>query len=102
MHHPRSRWFRFSLRTLFVVVTAFGVWLGWERHRVAEREAVAQLVLARHGVIDNSNEGKADFLVANYQLLVGDKPNRIPRFWLYMGVKPIERLMVPLGAFSLQ
>jgi hypothetical protein len=99
---PRRRWFQFTLRTLFVVATAFGVWLGWERHRVAEREAVAQLVLARHGVIDNSNEGNADFLVANYQLLVGDKPNRIPRIWLYMGARPIQRLMVPLGEFSLE
>ena len=31
MTTPRRRWFRFafSLRTLFVVVTIFGVWLGW-------------------------------------------------------------------------
>ena len=26
---PPSRWFRFSLRTLFVVVTVFGVFFGW-------------------------------------------------------------------------
>jgi hypothetical protein len=26
---PKRRCFRFSLRTLFVVVTVFGVWLGW-------------------------------------------------------------------------
>jgi hypothetical protein len=25
---PKRRWFAYSLRTLFVVVTAFGVWLG--------------------------------------------------------------------------
>jgi hypothetical protein len=25
---PKRRWFKYSLRTLFVVVTAFGVWLG--------------------------------------------------------------------------
>lgn len=24
------RWFRYSLRTMFVVVTVFAVWLGWE------------------------------------------------------------------------
>ena len=26
--HPRRRWFSYSLRTFFVVVTIFGVWLG--------------------------------------------------------------------------
>ena len=39
---PRRRWFRFafSLRTLFVVVTIFGVWLGWNHKIVRERKAV--------------------------------------------------------------
>ncbi len=27
---PKSRQFRISLRTLFVVLTVFGVWLGWQ------------------------------------------------------------------------
>jgi hypothetical protein len=34
---PRRRWFRYSLRTLFVLVTVFGIWLGvqvkWIRDR---------------------------------------------------------------------
>ena len=39
---PRRRWFRFafSLRTMFVVVTIFGVWLGWNLKIVLERKAV--------------------------------------------------------------
>jgi hypothetical protein len=24
------RWFQYSLRTLFIIVTVFAVWLGWE------------------------------------------------------------------------
>jgi hypothetical protein len=40
MTAPRRRWFRFSLRTLFVVVTAFGIWLGWQLHVVRERAAI--------------------------------------------------------------
>ena len=31
----KPRWLRFSLRTLFVVVTIFGVWLGWNLKIVA-------------------------------------------------------------------
>jgi hypothetical protein len=39
---PRRRWFRFafSLRTLFVVVTIFGVWLGWQVRVVHERKSL--------------------------------------------------------------
>ena len=33
----KPRWFRFSLRTLFVVVTIFGVWLGWQLKWIRER-----------------------------------------------------------------
>ena len=40
MTMTNRRWFRFSLRTLFVVVTLFGVWLGWQRHIVQERKAL--------------------------------------------------------------
>ena len=40
MTSPRRRWFSFSLRTLFVVVTIFCVWLGWQVRIVHERRAV--------------------------------------------------------------
>jgi hypothetical protein len=42
---PKRRWFQWSLRTLFVVVTVFGCWLGYElnwirqRHRYLEDQA---------------------------------------------------------------
>jgi Clp amino terminal domain, pathogenicity island component len=44
---PKSkrRWFQFRLRTLFFVVTAFGVWLGWEAHVVRQAEADAIAVV---------------------------------------------------------
>jgi len=35
---PKRRWFRFSLRTLFVLLTAFGIWLGWQVHIVSTRK----------------------------------------------------------------
>ena len=43
MTAPRRHWFRFSLRTLFVVVTVFGIglaWLGWELQLVRRRTAL--------------------------------------------------------------
>ncbi len=39
---PRRRWWQYSLRTFFVVLTVFGVWLGVVVHRANEqRKAVA-------------------------------------------------------------
>jgi hypothetical protein len=35
----RRRWFQFGLGTLFVVVTIFAVWLGWELKFIRERQA---------------------------------------------------------------
>jgi hypothetical protein len=37
---PRRRWFSFSLRSLLVATTVFGVWLGWETSVVRERVRV--------------------------------------------------------------
>ena len=42
MTAPRRRWSRFSLRTMLVVVTLVGGWLGWERHVVNGRAGVRQ------------------------------------------------------------
>jgi hypothetical protein len=39
MTAPRRRWFRFSLRTLFVVVTLLACWLAWNRSLVERRRA---------------------------------------------------------------
>jgi len=37
---PRRRWFNFSLRTLFIVVTVLCCWLAWESSVVRNRQAV--------------------------------------------------------------
>ena len=38
--NPKRRWFAYSLRTLFVVVTVFGYWLGYELNWIRERRLV--------------------------------------------------------------
>jgi hypothetical protein len=35
---PKRRWFQWSLRTLFVVVTVCGCWLGYELNWIQQRE----------------------------------------------------------------
>lgn len=37
---PPRRWFRFSLRTMFIVVTALCCWLAWECRVVRQRQAL--------------------------------------------------------------
>ena len=38
MTSPPRRWFRFSLRTMFVLVTMACVWLGWQVKWLKDRE----------------------------------------------------------------
>jgi hypothetical protein len=40
----KRRWLRFGLRTLFVVVTVFCVWLGWQLHIVRVRREMLETI----------------------------------------------------------
>ena len=84
---PKRRWFSFSLRTMFVVVTVFGVWLGWQLKIVRDRKALlAEISHEQHTLeemeADPSGNGgsnahwAADFPFARiplYRRLLGDK-----------------------------
>ena len=39
MPHEKRRWFRFSLRTMFVAFTVVPVWLGWNVYTVRQRNS---------------------------------------------------------------
>jgi len=49
---PPRRWFVFSLRTMFVVLTIFACWLGWELRIVRQRQAMLRWVEEHGGHID--------------------------------------------------
>ena len=36
---PKRRWYQFTLRTLFVVMTVFALWLGWQINWFRSRQA---------------------------------------------------------------
>jgi hypothetical protein len=40
---PRRRWFSFSLRTMFVAVSLFCMWLGYELNWIRERRAFLRM-----------------------------------------------------------
>src|SRR4051794_39640710 len=73
---PNRGWFRFSLRTLFMVVTACASWLGSGIHQVRERErmlAVEGIVFAT--VRSNGSPARAD--------------QRPPLLWRLLGARTI-------------
>jgi hypothetical protein len=105
MHHERSkapltaakhRWFRFSLRTLFVVVTVVCCWLGWEFRFVQERKAALKAVHDHYDKMPGINGFGAiscPFLVA--QTMNGHPPT-IPAIRTCMGDRPVGFITVPL------
>jgi hypothetical protein len=49
---PKRRWFAFSLRTLFVVVTVAACWLGWNVHVVKQRQVAWAEIIAERDARD--------------------------------------------------
>jgi hypothetical protein len=49
----RRRWYQFGLRTMFVVVTVFAVWLGWELKFVRERDKSRRWIVENGGDISS-------------------------------------------------
>ena len=81
---PKRRWPRFSLRTMFVVVTVFGCWLGWNIHCIRERD-----VFYARG---------ARFVPAkstswSYRLRIAG--------WI-VGTMPLEAVLLPSSRFSIE
>jgi hypothetical protein len=66
---PKRRWFRFSLRTMFVVVTLFGVAAGWVAYQLNWIRQRHEFVSARH-----SGQFAIGFVKAPWSLrLFGEK-----------------------------
>ena len=49
--HPKRRFFRYSLRTLMIVVTVFCIWLGITAKRARDQRQALEAILAAGGMI---------------------------------------------------
>jgi hypothetical protein len=67
---PKRRWFRYSLRTLFVVVTVFGVWLGFQLKTVRDRRDLTDWLSDHNGLTDVS---KDQTKIAIWRRWMGDR-----------------------------
>ncbi len=91
MTAPNRRWFRFSLRTLFVVVTiiaAIGYWLAWNINVVHQRQAIR----ARPDVMFGTGSAEV-----NERILKVSKPTTEPgvsRIRRLLGDEPAEAILV--------
>jgi hypothetical protein len=70
---PKRRWFQFSLRTMFVVITAFGVWLGWQFHVIQNRKALIKHLESNGGTIGYSGDSPLQPKISWFRQLLGDR-----------------------------
>jgi len=71
---PKRRWFAFSLRTMFVVMSVFAIWFGWNVRCVRQRELAMQ-----------SGE-PAIVGIGTYELNPGCR--KLPYMWRWLGATP--------------
>jgi hypothetical protein len=69
---PRRRWLRFSLRTMFLLLTAFCLWLGRNTQIVRERNSMRYEVRRNGGyvILDHAMQGPLD---ANGNEVIGSQ-----------------------------
>ncbi len=87
--HRHRRWFRFSLRTLFVLVTACALWLGWNhmlvQSRLAARRAIVdeggRIWVVRNGNVSPNDNGNTGFFPTLADITVDENLPRLRR-WL--------------------
>jgi hypothetical protein len=89
---PKRRWFQFSLRTQFVLLTVFAVWLGWNLHIVRQREHVLGSLKPDHRIIAEGEYGNLAIVedkrsVAKRGLL--SPSGSLPISWRLLGARPI-------------
>ena len=86
------RWFQFGLGTLFFVVTALAVWLGWELRLVRARSTYRQWLQ------DNGGGSNTAGWVAEHDPTESTERSRIPLWRQWMGDEPIYDVLIPFGS----
>jgi hypothetical protein len=89
---PNRRWLRFSLRTLFIMVTVVACWLGWNVHQVGERGRLLDALRSSNDgpttVVDETPRNCNGFRASTTYLTMSAKNNvTLPVTWTLLGAK---------------
>jgi hypothetical protein len=90
MTAPRRRWPRFSLRTLLVVVTVSGAWIGWNLNVVSHRQRLLEWSRMHGGDISTRQAALDHITVLR---MVGAHEGNAAEFDDVPDVPPIRRLL---------
>jgi hypothetical protein len=103
---PRRSWFRFSLRGLFVVLSVFAVWLGWELAFIRQRQSIRKEFEARGAYFRVAAEYLAE--IKSVRLMPGTVPisaeteehfkETIPIWRRWLGDKTFDHVGLPHDA----
>jgi len=92
------RWFRFSLRTMFILVTALCCWLAWESSVVRGRQALLRELRTRPAIQITT----ADERTVQYPLgAAAPPPARIPLVRKWLGDQAIQEISYGRGFHNL-
>ncbi len=108
MTAPRRR-FRFTLRTLLVVVTVFGVWLGYQLQAVRERAHLMNWIEGHGGIVNRLKSptpvtawprGRGLLIDSDIvlQVLVENRDRNIPTWREWLGDTAVSWIALPDGA----
>jgi hypothetical protein len=89
---PKRRWFRFSLRTLFAVVTVAAVGLAYEMNWIRQRH---ELIAQANASEESRSHSMWDMYGTTMQPIEG---NRAPGLLWLFGEKGVRRFTVPVSA----
>jgi hypothetical protein len=88
---PRRRWFRFSLRTMFLLVTSFSLWLGWQTWIVRERSAMRDWLDANGGRVSPTMQGTQ----LDHEPFIFEQVNTLPFWRRWLGDQSIAAVSLP-------
>ena len=104
---PRRRWFRYSLRTFFVLLTLFGIWLAWQFNLLHQRQATRRWVERNGGTVDvwvrpeplTVSAGSLALEITSYQRVHGpEEEPEIPAWRRLLGDEAINQIMLHASA----
>ena len=90
---PSRRRFRFSLRTMFVLLTVCAVWLGWELKFVRERQAWVQ---ANSALIRPAEPVAVGSAMGMFAYSIATK-HYFPFWRRWLGDAPVPSIVFPAG-----